>query len=125
MSENSIEIIVYIQAIYMLVSGTLLIASERIGGMLVAISFVIQAATLDNPILFRYNTNLREEAWQNLYKDITIIFAVLLISAHPRQSMQHRVEKHDSYKTESRRSSQRSQLSQRSQHSQRGQDIQA
>ena len=64
----------------MLISGTLFISSER-AGLLVAICFLIQAATIDNPILSKEGTTSREFAFQNMYKDFIVIIAALMINA--------------------------------------------
>ena len=50
-NDTSIMILVYLHACLMIISGALVIASSRIGGLLMALAMLIHIVTRDNPLL--------------------------------------------------------------------------
>ena len=50
-SDSLISVYVYIHAVLMIISGSLVIADVKIGGLLMSLAMVIQVATKDNPLL--------------------------------------------------------------------------
>ena len=61
----------------MVIGATLLIANNKLGGLIVAFVVLLQALTVDNPILQTSDTNA-EYATQNMFKDFGILAAALL-----------------------------------------------
>ncbi len=61
----------------MVIAATLLIANNKLGGYLIAFVVLLQALTVDNPILQTSDTN-SEYATQNMFKDFGIMAAALL-----------------------------------------------
>jgi hypothetical protein len=77
-NDTSIVLFVYIHACLMIVSGALVIANARIGGLLMAIAMVIYIITRDNPMLAHSDVQWRLNL-QNMLKDLAVTGAGILI----------------------------------------------
>ena len=88
MSDSTLNLLVYFQALLMLVSGALIIANVRIGGLGLFLSMAIMVATRDNPVL-AVNEHTSRAHFINMLKDLGVAGMGLLIY-NRRQTVKHR-----------------------------------
>jgi len=88
MSDQTLNLLVYLQAFMALAAGSLMIANYRFGGLLLALCMCLSVATRDNPLLapteYQFYGNL-----QNMLKDLAVAGLGLLFLTR-RQSVKHR-----------------------------------
>lgn len=70
-SDRTLSMMVYVEAILMIVSGALLIANVRLGGLLLVLSMITLIITRDNPFLSVNDAQYRHNL-QNMLKDLAV-----------------------------------------------------
>lgn len=90
-SQELITYLIYAQVILMIVSGTLLIANMRLGGLFMSFAMVLLILTRDNPML-----GTSESAWrsnfQNCLRDLAVAGIGLLVFMR-RKVIKHKFNK--------------------------------
>ena len=77
----------------MLVSGALIIANIRVGGLLMSIGMLTMVATRDNPLLGTSDLSRRHN-FQNMLKDLAVVGMGVLILMR-KQTVVHRRQGYD------------------------------
>ena len=87
-SDSTLTLLVYIQSILMVISGSLVIANLRFGGLLMTLAMATLIMARDNPLL-TLNDNQWRANFQNMLKDLAVAGMGLLIFMRT-QLIQHR-----------------------------------
>lgn len=78
MGDSTLSTLVYAHAVLIMVSGALVIAKIKVGGLLMALAMIGMIVTRDNPWLAA-----SEAAWrmnfQNMLKDLAVVGAGILL----------------------------------------------
>jgi len=90
-SEQTLQTIVFIQALLMIVSGALVIADVRLGGLVMSLAMLTVAATRDNPLLSTSEATYRMNM-QNMLKDLAVAGIGMTIFSR-RLQVRHRKER--------------------------------
>lgn len=88
MTDSTLNFLVYGQALTILISGALMIADVRVGGIGLTVSMLTLIATRDNPMLAVNDHNWRAN-FQNMLKDLGIAGMGLLFYMR-KQTIRHR-----------------------------------
>ncbi len=88
MTDSTLNFLVYGQALTILISGALMIADVRVGGIGLTVSMLTLIATRDNPMLAVNDHNWRAN-FQNMLKDLGIAGMGLLFYKR-KQTIRHR-----------------------------------
>jgi len=88
MTDSTLNFMVYGQALTIVISGALMIADVRVGGLGLAMSMLSMIATRDNPLL-ALNEHNKWANFQNMLKDLGVAGMGLLFYMR-RQTIRHR-----------------------------------
>lgn len=83
-SDTTLSGLVYLHAVMVILSGALVIANIRVGGLLMAVSMLGFIMTRDNPYLANSDAVWRVN-FQNMLKDLAVAGAGLLLFAKKRR----------------------------------------
>jgi hypothetical protein len=87
-TDQTLSMLVYVQALLMIVSGALIIANVRVGGLILTLGMIGIMATRDNPLLAN-NEQLWRHHFMNMLKDVAVAGIGILIF-NRRLSIRHR-----------------------------------
>jgi hypothetical protein len=88
LSDSMLIYLVYFQSIMMIVSGALVIANVRFGGLLMSIAMLSMIATRDNPVLSTNDVTWKLN-FQSMLKDLAVAGTGVLIYKR-KQTLRHR-----------------------------------
>lgn len=87
-TDDTLTMLVYTQAVLAILSGALVIANVRFGGLLLALCTMTMVITRDNPILTS-NDQAWRASFQNMLKDLAVAGVGILIFIR-KQAVIHR-----------------------------------